>query len=101
LASSVKFGMLGAQLKRNGDKPDAEPKWRNRDLTCYFSTPIPVGKEHAYLVTGAATLTNAASHLRCIEVKTGKELWKKEKVAKYHAALLRTADDKLIMLDDF
>jgi hypothetical protein len=36
-----------------------------------------------------------------VETKTGKELWKKEKIGKYHAALLRTGDDKLLMLDDF
>ena len=27
-------------------------------------------------------------------------LWTKPKVGKYHAALLRTGDDKLLMLDD-
>ena len=46
-------------------------------------------------------LTAATSTLHCVETKTGHELWKKEKVGKYHAALLRTGDDKLLMLDDF
>ena len=32
---------------------------------------------------------------------SGKALWRKEKVGKYHAAMLRTGDDKLLMLDDF
>jgi hypothetical protein len=40
------------------------------------------------------------STLRCVDVKTGEEKWKKEKIANYHAALLRTGDDKLLMLDD-
>ena len=98
LASSVTFGMLGVQLKDADQKPEASQKWKNPQLTCYFSTPVPVGKEHVYLVTGS--IVGAASTLRCIEVKTGKEQWKKDGVARYHAALLRTADDKLVMLDD-
>jgi hypothetical protein len=73
--------------------------WKNPALTCYFATPVPVGKDHLYLVTGELAL-NPQSSLRCVEVKTGKELWSKPKVGKYHAALLRTADDKLLMLSD-
>jgi len=38
--------------------------------------------------------------LRCVDMGTGKELWNKPKVGKYHASLLRTANDKLLMLDD-
>jgi hypothetical protein len=41
-----------------------------------------------------------SSTLRCVEAKTGAEKWKKAGIAKYHAALLRTGDDKLLMLDD-
>src|SRR5262249_37439199 len=100
LGSSVSFGSLGARLGTKDGKPAAEEVWKNRALTCYFSTPVPVGKEHVYLVTGALPGRGSAS-LRCVEVKTGKELWKKEKVGTFHASLLRTADDKLLMLEDF
>ena len=34
-------------------KPTAEQAWKNPTLTCYFSTPVPVGKDHLYLVTGS------------------------------------------------
>ena len=34
------------------DKPDAKKVWANPELTCYFSTPIPVGQKHVYVVTG-------------------------------------------------
>jgi outer membrane protein assembly factor BamB len=100
LGSSVTFGTLGARLETKDGKPAAEQVWKNGALTCYFSTPVAVGKEHVYLVTGALPGLGLAS-LRCVEVKTGKELWKKEKVGTYHASLLRTADDKLLMLEDF
>ena len=35
-----------------------------------------------------------------MEVKTGKVVWTKQNVGKYHAAMLRTGDDKLLMLSD-
>ncbi len=101
LASSVTFGSMGVQLETKDGKPSATRLWKNGELTCYFSTPVPVGKDYVYMVTGTVSLTGASSStLRCVEAKTGKEKWKKEKVAKYHAAMLRTADDKLLMLDD-
>jgi outer membrane protein assembly factor BamB len=99
LASSVTYGSAGLQLMK-GDKPGARELWRNKALTCYFSTPIPVGSEHVYLVTGSATLLNPTSTLRCVAVKTGKELWSKPKIGKYHAAMLRTGDNKLLLLTD-
>jgi glucose dehydrogenase len=101
LASSVTFGMMGLQLSTKDDKPAAKQIWTNKTLTCYFSTPIPVGKDHVYMVTGVASLLKTVtSTLRCVEVKTGKELWNKPKIGRYHAAMLRTADDKLLLLSD-
>jgi hypothetical protein len=35
-----------------------------------------------------------------VELKTGKIVWTQPKVGRYHASLLRTANDKLLMLDD-
>lgn len=98
LASSVTFGSLGLQLKDNQNKPAAEQKWKNPGLTCYFSTPVAVGP-HVYLVSGSF-LPPPKANLHCVDVQTGKVLWKKESVGKYHAALVRTANEKLLMLDD-
>jgi outer membrane protein assembly factor BamB len=100
LASSVTYGSVGLRLGEKDGKPDATRLWKNDDLTCYFSTPVPVGKDHLYLVTGEANFINPQSTLRCVEVQTGKELWKEPKVGKYHAALLRTGNDKLLLLSD-
>jgi outer membrane protein assembly factor BamB len=98
MVSSIFSGMLALKLGPPDGKPSARQAWKNPALTCYFSTPIPVGKGHVYLVTGR--IFPATSTLRCVDLKTGKELWNKPKVGKYHAALLRTADDKLLMLSD-
>jgi outer membrane protein assembly factor BamB len=100
LASSVTYGMVGLQLGEKDGKPAGKQLWYHKELTCYFSTPIPVGKGHVYLVTGVISFLKPSSTLRCVEIKTGKEVWNKPNVGKYHAAMLRTADDKLLMLSD-
>jgi outer membrane protein assembly factor BamB len=58
-----------------------------------------VGKKHVYVVTGELS-RKPTSALHCVETETGKVLWTVEKVGKYHAAMLRTADDKLLLLSD-
>ena len=101
LASTVKYGGVALKLETKEGKPAVEKEWKNPDLTCYFSTPVAVGADQIYMVTGQFGLLSASSTLRCVDTKTGKELWKKEKIGRYHAALLRTGDKKLLMLDDF
>jgi outer membrane protein assembly factor BamB len=101
LTGSIGSGSVALRLGTKDGKPAVTEVWKNPTLTCYFATPVPVGKEHVYLVTGTAPPALAVSAtLRCIEAKTGKELWQKPKVGKYHASLLRTGDDKLLMLED-
>jgi outer membrane protein assembly factor BamB len=101
IASSITYGSVGLRLQSKDGKPSATQLWKNDKLTCYFSTPVSVGPDHLYMVTGANPLTfKKATTLRCIEVKTGKELWQKPDVGEYHASLLRTGDNKLLMLED-
>jgi hypothetical protein len=59
-----------------------------------------------YAVIGANPLAsnpfakNNKASLRCVETATGKVLWTKDNVGTYHATLLRTRDDKLLMLEE-
>ena len=99
VVGSVKTGSVGIRIGEADGKPVPEQVWKNDKLTCYFSTPVTVG-EHLYMVNGKATLQNAAIVLRCVEAKTGKIAWEKPNVGKYHAALVRTGDGKLLFLDD-
>jgi len=99
VAGSVTYGSVGLKLKTVDGKPAARQAWKNGALTCYFSTPAAVGKDYLYMVTGTFIPPPAAT-LRCVDAATGKELWQRAKVAKYHAALLRTGDDKLLMMED-
>jgi outer membrane protein assembly factor BamB len=97
VVGSVKTGSVAIRIGEKGGK--AEQVWKNDKLTCYFSTPVAVG-DYLYMVNGKATLQNAAIILRCVEAKTGKIAWEKPNVGKYHAALVKTGDGKLLFLDD-
>lgn len=101
VASSITYGSVGLQLETKEEKPSATQGWRKNALTCYFSTPIALGKEYLYLVSGTKppTLSPQAT-LHCLDATTGKELWQKAKVGKYHASLLRTGDQKLLMMEE-
>jgi outer membrane protein assembly factor BamB len=101
IASSITYGSVGLKLEAKDGKPTAKQLWKNDDLTCYFSTPVAVGPDHLYMVTGANPLKfKTGATLRCVEVKTGKMLWNKPNVGQYHASLLRTGNDKILMLED-
>jgi outer membrane protein assembly factor BamB len=99
IASSITAGSVGLRLKTEGDKPAVSEVWKKPELTCYFSTPVAVGKDHLYMVTGALPPA-AKAILRCVEAATGKELWQRPGVGKFHASLLRTGDNKLLMLEE-
>ncbi len=103
LASSITYGSVGLKLETKDRKPATVEAWKNKELTSYFSTPVAVGADHIYMVTGSTPgpFTKPSADLHCIEAKTGKELWKKAKIGTYHASLMRTGDDKLLMLTDF
>jgi outer membrane protein assembly factor BamB len=101
IASSITYGTVGLELAKKGDQPTAKQLWKNPELTCYFSSPVAVGEEHVYVVTGTKPpALNIQATLNCIEKKTGKALWQKPKVGKYHASLIRTGDGKLLLLED-
>ncbi|HEX7901917.1 MAG TPA: PQQ-binding-like beta-propeller repeat protein [Planctomycetota bacterium] len=95
IASSVTYGSAGIKVEGK----TATAAWKNPALTCYISTPMPVGPEHVYMVTGTI-LGPPTATLRCVEAATGKILWSRPNVGTYHASLTKTADGKLLMLDD-
>lgn len=103
IVSSVTLGSVALKLTTKDGKPAVEEAWKNASLACYFSTPVPVGKDHIYMVTSsieAALKRMQQTDLSCVELATGKAVWKREKVGRYHAALLRTGDNKLLLHSD-
>lgn len=101
LAGAITIGSVGLRLKVQDSRPGVEELWKNEALTTYFATPIPVGREHVYMVVGTkppAVFSQATLH--CVETRTGKSLWQRKGVGKYHATLLRTGDAKLLLLEE-
>jgi outer membrane protein assembly factor BamB len=99
IGSSVTLGSIALKVEAKDGKPGATEVWRKPQLNCYFSTPVLVGKDHLYMLNGKLSI-NPSITLRCVELSTGKVVWEKGNVGKYHAALVRTGDGKLLMLDD-
>ena len=100
-ASSVTFGGMGIKLLDEASGPASQEEWVKPELNCYFSTPVAVGKDDLYVVTATKPpALKTSCTLRCIEASTGKELWSRPNVGKYHASLLRTGDNKLLMLEE-
>jgi outer membrane protein assembly factor BamB len=101
IASSVTVGSVA--LTFAADAPKLTPKldWKAPQLCCYFSTPVPV-ETHLYMVTGALALppNKPKVNLQCVETATGKVVWTHGPIGTYHAALTRTANGQLLLLDD-
>jgi outer membrane protein assembly factor BamB len=98
VASTQAHGAVAVRVGKKGDKPAAEAAWQNKEAKSYFSSGVPAG-DLLFLVTNTTgSLPSAA--LTCLEGRTGKQLWSKEKVGYYHAGLVRTGDGKLLVLSD-
>lgn len=98
IVSSITLGTTALKLIAKDGKPAIEQLWDKPLLTCYFSTPVAVGDD-IYLATGRM-LPPASMTLHCVEAATGNVRWSQKNVGKYHTALLRTGDQKLLMHGD-
>jgi outer membrane protein assembly factor BamB len=108
VASSITLGSAGVPVESKAGQAGVAPLWKNAALTSYFSTPVAVGKEHFYMVTGTNPLSalnplnkkKTAAVLNCVETTSGKVLWQRPGVGTYHASLLRTGNNKLLLLEE-
>jgi outer membrane protein assembly factor BamB len=81
-----------------GEKTAAEKLWQAKDLSGYFSSGVAT-KDRLFLVTNVLKPVPRAD-LACVDPATGKELWKKEGLGYFHFGVIRTANGKLLVLDD-
>jgi hypothetical protein len=101
IASSITYGSVALELLTEGGKPAVKQAWKNPELTSYFTTPIPVGQNDLYMVTSSIPLLGKSQAiLHCIDLHSGQKRWSKSGVGQYHAALMRTGDDTLLMLEE-
>ncbi|MBM3979931.1 MAG: hypothetical protein FJ304_06540 [Planctomycetes bacterium] len=99
LGSTVSSGAIALKLTEKDGTVAAEKVWANKELTCYFSTPVVVG-DHVFLIRGS---TKKGIALNCVELKTGKVAWAKPALGEFHAALVRcgpAGKERMLMLDD-
>jgi outer membrane protein assembly factor BamB len=97
VTSTQAHGAVAVRVGKKDDKFAAGSAWQNKEARSYFSSGVGAG-ELLVLVTNVTKPIPVAS-LCCVEAKTGKELWKK-RAGYFHAAVLRTGDGKLLVLDD-
>jgi len=99
IASSVTAGSIGLKRLDKDGVLTTTQTWKNGQLTCYFGTPIPFGKSQVLMVTGGLIPPPTAT-LRAVDAATGKEVWNKPGVGKYHATLLRLGDGNVLMIEE-
>lgn len=82
-----------------GEKTTTEKLWQAKNVSGYFSSGTAVGKDRLFLVTNQLKPVPRAD-LVCLDAARGKELWRKEGVGYFHFGVVRTGNDKLVILDD-
>jgi len=97
VTSTMQNGTTGIRLKVD-EKVTCEMAWQGKNLSGYFSNGVAAGAK-LYLVTNTLKPLPRAD-LACVDLATGKPLWKKEAVGYFHFAMVRTANGKLLLLDD-
>jgi outer membrane protein assembly factor BamB len=102
VASSITYGTVALDLVRQGGKPAVKQAWKNDKLTSYFTTPVTAGEGELYMVTGTNPLSLAKPQatLHCIDPKDGAVRWSHPGVGDYHAALVRTGDGKVLVMEE-
>ncbi|MBM4074395.1 MAG: hypothetical protein FJ267_01970 [Planctomycetes bacterium] len=73
--------------------------WWNEKLSSYFSTGSVGGDDRVFLITNTIMPLPRAD-LLCLDSQSGDELWKKQGLGYFHAGIIVTANDKLLILDD-
>jgi outer membrane protein assembly factor BamB len=74
-------------------------KWQSKGLSGYFSTGVAGANDRLFLVANTLKPVPRAD-LVCVELTSGKQVWKKEGVGYFHFGLIRTSNGKLLILDD-
>lgn len=90
-------GTLAIELPEVGGA--AKSPWWKEDLTSYFSTGCP-GPKDAVLILTNQLVPLPRTDLRCLDIATGNELWKKQGLGYFHLGVITTGDGKLLFLDD-
>jgi outer membrane protein assembly factor BamB len=98
VASTQAHGAIAVQVSKKGEGLSANAAWQDQNQKSYFSSGVAVG-DLVLLVTNQIEMTPTTS-IACLDAKSGKPLWSKEKAGYFHAGLIRTGDNKVLALND-
>jgi outer membrane protein assembly factor BamB len=99
LCCSMLTGSIAFKLQDVDGHLKPVEAWRNPKVTTYFTQNM-AGADGKLYVLNATLIPQAEIALSCLDAKTGKESWKRPKIGLYQLNMIRTGDDKLLMLDD-
>jgi outer membrane protein assembly factor BamB len=98
VTSTQAHGAIAVQIGKKGDALAANAAWQDQNQKSYFSSGVAVG-DLVLLVTNQIEIAPTTS-IACLDAKSGKSLWTKEKAGYFHAGLIRTGDNKVLVLND-
>lgn len=98
VASTQAHGAVAVKVKTTDSGYAADAGWQRAEAKSYFSSGV-AGPDLLFLLTNVVEMLPVAN-LTCLDAKTGKELWVKEKIGYFHAALTKLGDGKLLVLSD-
>ncbi len=97
IVSTQSHGAVAVQITQEGDNLKASPAWQDAAQKSYFSSGVAKG-DLALLVTNTLDVSPVAT-ITCLDAETGKQHWKLP-AGYFHASLIRTSDDRLLVLSD-
>jgi outer membrane protein assembly factor BamB len=99
LCCSMLTGSIAFKLQDVDEQLKPVEVWRNPQITTYFTQNL-AGADDKLYVLHATLIPQADIALACLDAKTGKQAWQQPKIGLYQLNMIRTGDDKLLMLDD-
>jgi outer membrane protein assembly factor BamB len=99
VTSTQAHGALAVSVGLQDDKAAARQGWQASKLKSYFSSGVAVPGGLIVLVTNEVQPLPKTS-LSCVDARSGKLLWTRERVGYFHAGVIRTGDGKLLLLGD-
>ncbi|MGC3966532.1 MAG: PQQ-binding-like beta-propeller repeat protein [Pirellulales bacterium] len=99
VANSMATGAVAFRIEEADGKQRPVEAWRNPQAITYFSQSVAAADERLMIVE-AKLIPEAEIGLLCLDTTTGKEVWRKPKVGVYQCNMIRTGDDKMLLLDD-
>lgn len=91
-------GTLAFDFRGAAGAAPTNPWWK-QDLKSYFSTGT-IGPKGSVLVVTNQVMPLPRTDLRCLDLATGNELWRKDGLGYFHIAPIVLGDGKLLILDD-